>query len=52
MAGNSGLTNREIAEQLGLAEKTVEFHISKCLRVLRVKLLYSLGVVATLVFIP
>lgn len=45
----SGLTNREIAEQLGLAEKTVEFHISKCLRVLRVKLLYSLGIVATLV---
>ncbi|GAB3314454.1 RNA polymerase sigma-70 factor [Larkinella ripae] len=48
----SGLANKEIAEQLGLAEKTVEFHISKCLRVLRVKLLYSLGVAAMLAFIP
>ncbi|GAB3253786.1 RNA polymerase sigma-70 factor [Larkinella harenae] len=48
----SGLANKEIAEQLGLAEKTVEFHISKCLRILRVKLLYSLGIIATLVFIP
>ncbi|GAB4010118.1 RNA polymerase sigma-70 factor [Spirosoma migulaei] len=35
----SGLANKEIAELLGLAEKTIEFHISKCLRVLRVKLL-------------
>ncbi|MGM9508105.1 RNA polymerase sigma-70 factor [Larkinella sp. GY13] len=47
----SGLANKEIAEQLGLAEKTIEFHISKCLRVLRVKLLYVAGVVSTLLLL-
>ena len=44
----SGLANKEIAEQLGLAEKTIEFHISKCLRVLRVRLLYGAGVLSIL----
>ncbi len=31
-------TNREIAEELGISIKTVEFHISKALKVFRVKL--------------
>ncbi|RRB02152.1 sigma-70 family RNA polymerase sigma factor [Larkinella rosea] len=47
----SGLANKEIAEQLGLAEKTIEFHISKCLRVLRVKLLYMVGLVSALLLL-
>ena len=32
------LTNREIAEQLDISVKTVEFHISKALRIMRVAL--------------
>jgi RNA polymerase sigma-70 factor (family 1) len=35
----SGLTNREIAGQMNIVEKTVEFHISKCLRILKSKLI-------------
>ena len=33
-----GLSNREIAAELGISEKTVEYHISKALKVLRVAL--------------
>lgn len=40
----SGVPNREIAEMLDLSEKTVEFHISKCLRVLRAKFGYVVNV--------
>ena len=32
------MTNREIAMELGISEKTVEYHISKALKVLRVAL--------------
>ena len=46
----SGLTNKEIAELLGLAEKTIEFHISRCLRVLRVKLLDVVSILAALIY--
>ncbi len=38
----SGLTNKEIAGLLHIVEKTVEFHISKCLRILRSNLIYLL----------
>ncbi|PWJ55548.1 RNA polymerase sigma-70 factor (ECF subfamily) [Dyadobacter jejuensis] len=34
----SGLPNKEIAQLLGLAEKTVEFHITKSIRILKVKM--------------
>ncbi len=44
----SGLTNRETAELVGVTEKTVEFHISKVLRVLREKLNY-LATIALLI---
>lgn len=44
----SGLSNREIAELLSLAEKTVEFHVSKCLRVLRHKMKYLVGMLIIL----
>ncbi|QDK77885.1 RNA polymerase sigma-70 factor [Spirosoma sp. KCTC 42546] len=47
----SGLANKEIAELLGLAEKTIEFHISKCLRVLRVKLLDIVVIFLTLLLL-
>lgn len=40
----SGVPNREIAQMLDLSEKTVEFHISKCLRVLRAKFGYVVNV--------
>ena len=33
-----GITNREIAAELGISEKTVEYHISKALKELRVSL--------------
>ena len=33
-----GMTNSEIAEELGIAEKTVEYHISKALKALRLSL--------------
>lgn len=38
----SGLSNKEIAGLLNIVEKTVEFHMSKCLKVLRTKLIYGL----------
>ncbi|MPR33029.1 RNA polymerase sigma-70 factor [Salmonirosea aquatica] len=44
----SGLTNRETAELLEITEKTVEFHISKALRILREKLNYLALIVALL----
>lgn len=47
----SGLANKEIAELFGLAEKTIEFHISKCLRVLRVKLLDIVVIFLSLLFV-
>jgi len=40
----SGVPNKEIAQMLDLSEKTVEFHISKCLRVLRTKFGYVVNV--------
>ena len=40
----SGVPNKEIAQMLELSEKTVEFHISKCLRVLRTKFGYVVNV--------
>lgn len=40
----SGVSNKEIAQMLDLSEKTVEFHISKCLRVLRAKFGYVVNV--------
>lgn len=41
----NGVPNKEIAQMLDLSEKTVEFHISKCLRVLRTKFGYVVNVV-------
>jgi len=38
----NGLTNREIAGRMNIVEKTVEFHISKCLRVLKGNIIYLL----------
>lgn len=35
MLSRQGYTNREIAQQMGIAEKTVEQHISKALRLVR-----------------
>lgn len=46
----SGLTNRETAELVGVSEKTVEFHISKVLRVLREKLNYLAMIVVLTLF--
>ena len=40
----SGVPNKEIAQLLDLSEKTVEFHISKCLRVLRTRFGYVVNV--------
>ncbi|TDE10504.1 RNA polymerase sigma-70 factor [Dyadobacter psychrotolerans] len=36
----SGLSNKEIARMQGVTQKTIEFHISKCLRILREKIGY------------
>lgn len=41
----SGLTNREIADLLQLTEKTIEFHMTKCLRLLRSRLKYAICLV-------
>jgi RNA polymerase sigma-70 factor (ECF subfamily) len=38
MSRFENLTNREIAEKLGLSIKSVEFHITKGLKVLRTNL--------------
>jgi RNA polymerase sigma-70 factor (family 1) len=40
----NGVPNKEIAQMLDLSEKTVEFHISKCLRVLRTRFGYVVNV--------
>ena len=45
----NGVPNKEIAQMLDLSEKTVEFHISKCLRVLRVKFGYVVNVLVWVV---
>lgn len=42
----NGLTNREIAGRMNIVEKTVEFHISKCLRVLKGNIIYLLLLMA------
>jgi|SRR5690554_724396 len=42
----NGLTNREIAGRMNIVEKTVEFHISKCLRVLKGNISYMLIITA------
>ncbi len=44
----SGLTHKEIAELLGIVEKTVEFHISKCLKILKNNLIYLIILIAGL----
>lgn len=44
----NGLTNKEIAESLGIVEKTVEFHISKCLKILRERIEYSVILITLL----
>ncbi len=36
----TGLSNKEIAASLNVVEKTVEFHITKCLKLLREKLIH------------
>lgn len=38
----SGLTHKEIADLLQLTEKTIEFHITKCIRQLRGRLKYAI----------
>ena len=38
----NGLSNKEIAASLNVVEKTVEFHITKCLKLLREKLIHIL----------
>lgn len=41
----SGLTHKEVADLLQLTEKTIEFHITKCIRQLRTKLKYATCIV-------
>lgn len=41
-----GMTNREIAEKMGITEKTVEYHISKALKALRISLKDYLPLIA------
>lgn len=45
----NGLTNKDVAELLGITEKTIEFHISKCLKTLRSKLAYFVTILLLLV---
>lgn len=45
----NGLSNKEIAASLNVVEKTVEFHISKCLRLLREKLVHFFLILWSLV---
>ena len=45
------LSNKEIAEALGMSVKTVEFHISKCLKVLRINLKDYLYILVLLHFL-
>ena len=42
----NGMTNKEIAEKMGITEKTVEYHISKALKALRVSLKDYLPLIA------
>lgn len=45
----NGLSNKEIAASLNVVEKTVEFHISKCLKLLREKLVHLILVCSQLI---
>ena len=42
----NGMTNKEIAEKMGITEKTVEYHISKALKALRISLKDYLPLIA------
>jgi len=46
----SGVPNKEIALSLDISEKTVEFHITKCLRILRLKFGYAVNVLILLYY--
>lgn len=50
LSRQSGLKNKEIAELLGISEKTVEGHLSKALRELRVHLVKA-GLLSFLLFL-
>ncbi len=45
----NGLSNKEIAASLNVVEKTVEFHITKCLKLLREKLIHILLILSQVV---
>lgn len=47
----SGIPNKEIARELAITEKTVEFHISKCLRILRIKFGYVVNLLIVFCFL-
>lgn len=47
-----GFSNAEIAQKLNLSEKSIEYHISKSLRILRTRLKDYLPLVAILLMIP
>ncbi len=46
----TGLSNKEIAASLNVVEKTVEFHITKCLKLLREKLIHILLILAQMMY--
>lgn len=45
----NGLSNKEIAASLNVVEKTVEFHITKCLKLLREKLIHILLILSQVI---